>query len=288
VRQLAGVQLRRRGEPIDVLWFRLPKAASDPERATGIYFGADGLVVIMDRPDGWQVGYVFAKGAYQRLRTAGLGQLHEAIVRRAGWLGDRIQLLEDWRQTSLLSVDAGLVDRWLAPGVLLIGDAAHVMTPVGGVGINYAVQDAIAAANVLGPRLRAGALRVADLAAVQRRRELPTRLMQAMQRQMSPFTADGRPKLHPPLLPQLVMALPPVAELRHRLIAFGGWRPERVRDPQPVCGPRVLAVASQMIHGFWNAMCQVDPRTFAAFGMPTYTVTLRRGSRRTAPARART
>src|SRR5262245_25206918 len=89
VRQLAGMQLRSRGEPMDVLWFRLPKSANDPERAAGIYFGADGLVVIMDRPDGWQVGYVFAKGAYQRLRAAGLAQLHEAILARAGWLADR-------------------------------------------------------------------------------------------------------------------------------------------------------------------------------------------------------
>jgi 2-polyprenyl-6-methoxyphenol hydroxylase-like FAD-dependent oxidoreductase len=107
VGQLAAVQLRSRGEPMDVLWFRLPKTANDPERATGVYFGTDGLVVIMDRPDGWQVSYAFAKGAYQRLRAAGIAQLHEAIVRRAAWLADRIELLADWRQTSLLSVDAG-------------------------------------------------------------------------------------------------------------------------------------------------------------------------------------
>ena len=254
VRQLAGMQLRSRGEPIDVLWFRLPKALSDPERATGIYFGADGLVVVMDRPDGWQVGYVFAKGAYQRLRAAGLAELHKAIVNRVSWLADRIEVISDWRQTSLLSVDAVRVDRWYAPGMLLIGDAAHVMTPVGGVGINYAVQDAVAAANVLGLRLLKGTLRVADLAAVQRRRELPTRLMQAMQRQMAPFAAEGRPKLQPPLLPRLTMGLPPVAALRRRLIAFGGWHPEQVRDPASACCPRACDVVSQLARGLWDAM----------------------------------
>jgi 2-polyprenyl-6-methoxyphenol hydroxylase-like FAD-dependent oxidoreductase len=270
VRQLAGMQLHSRGEPMDVLWFRLPKVAADPERAAGIYFGTDGLVVIMDRPDGWQVGYVFAKGAYQRLRAAGLADLHEAIVSRAAWLADRIGLLDDWRQTSLLSVDAGRVERWYAPGVLLIGDAAHVMTPVGGVGINYAVQDAVAAANVLGPRLLQGSLRVADLAAVQRRRELPTRLMQAMQRQMSPFTSDGRPKLQPALFPRLVMALPPVAELRRRLISFGGWRPGRVRDPASARRSDAPEVVSHLARRVWDVMCQVDPRAFAMFGMPVY------------------
>ena len=270
VRQLAGLQLRTRGEPMDVLWFRLPKAAADPERATGIYFGTDGLVVIMDRPDGWQVGYVFAKGAYHRLRDDGLAALHAAVVSRVAWLADRVELLSDWRQTALLSVDAGRVDRWYAPGVLLIGDAAHVMTPVGGVGINYAVQDAVAAANVLGPRLLQGTPGVADLAQVQRRRELPTRLMQVLQRQMSPFTSDGQPKLQPPLFPRLLMALPPVADLRRRLIAFGGWRPERVEDPAPACRHRALEFASHLAAGLWNAMCAIDPRAFAIFGAPLY------------------
>jgi 2-polyprenyl-6-methoxyphenol hydroxylase-like FAD-dependent oxidoreductase len=268
VRQLAGIQLRSRGEPMDILWLRLPKAASDPERAGGVYFGTDGLVVIMDRPDGWQVGYVFAKGAYQRLRAAGLAELQAAIVSPAEWLADRIEVLSDWRQTSLLSVDAGRVDRWYAPCVLLIGDAAHVMTPVGGVGINYAVQDAVVAANVLGPRLVEGTLRVSDLAAVQRRRELPTRLMQAMQRRMTPFTSDGQPRLQAPLFPRLVMALPPVAELRRRLISFGGWRPERVREPTSASRPDVLQVVSHLARRLWEVMCQVDPRAFAMFGMP--------------------
>jgi hypothetical protein len=122
----------------------------------------------------------------------------------------------------------------------------------------------------IGPRLLQGTLRVADLAAVQRRRELPTRLLQAMQRQMSPFTSNGRPKLQPPLLPRLAMALPPVADLRRRLISFGGWQPERVHDPAPACRPRGLDFASYLGRGLWNAMCQIDPRAFAMFGLPMY------------------
>jgi 2-polyprenyl-6-methoxyphenol hydroxylase-like FAD-dependent oxidoreductase len=271
VRQLAGVPLHGRGEPMDVLWFRLPKAASDPERAAGLYFGTHGQVVVMNRPDGWQVGYVFAKGAYQRLRAAGLDALRRSVVDLAGWLGDRIDRLEDWRQTSLLSVESARVERWYAPGLLLIGDAAHVMTPVGGVGINYAIQDAVVAANILGPGLLNGTLRTADLARVQRRRELPTRLMQALQRRMTQFSGDGTPQLRPPLPQRLIMAFPPVAELRRRLIAYGGWTPEPLHapiayHPQTPGGLRALAQAAAS--GLWTAICQVDPRAFVLFGLP--------------------
>jgi 2-polyprenyl-6-methoxyphenol hydroxylase-like FAD-dependent oxidoreductase len=259
---------------MDVLWFRLPKAASDPERAAGVYLGADGVVVIMDRPDGWQVGYAFAKGAYQRLRDAGPEAIRRSVVDHAGWLADRIELLRDWRQVSLLSVDAGRVERWYAPGLLMIGDAAHVMSPVGGVGINYAVQDAVVAANILGPGLLQGTLRTADLAAVQRRRELPTRLMQALQRRMTPFSAAGQPRQRPPLVIRLAMGSP-LAALPRCLIAFGGWRPERVRDLQSKRRGRLRRFAVQLAVStakcLWSALAQVDTRAFAVFGLPVYT-----------------
>jgi len=273
VRQLAGMTLRGRGEPMDVLWFRLPKAASDPERATGIYFGSAGQVVVLDRPDGWQVGYVFAKGAYQRLRTAGIEALRLSVVEHAAWLGDRIGLLKDWQQTALLSIDAGRVERWYAPGLLLIGDAAHVMSPVGGVGINYAVQDAVVAANILAPRLIDGTLRSADLAAVQRRREMPTRLMQALQRRMSHFPAAPQPRIKPPLAVRLVVDCPPLAELRRRLITFGGWRPETLRDVRPRrdMKARFRTIVATAAGGAWSALGQVDPRGYAMFGRPLFT-----------------
>jgi 2-polyprenyl-6-methoxyphenol hydroxylase-like FAD-dependent oxidoreductase len=272
VRQLAGMTLRRRGEPMDVVWFRLPKAASDPARATGIYFGRDGQVVVMDRPDGWQVGYAFSKGAYQRIRSAGIEALRQSVVEHAAWLADRIELLQDWRQTALLSVDAGHVQRWYVPGLLLIGDAAHVMTPVAGVGINYAVQDAVVAANILASRLLEGTLRTADLAAVQRRRELPTRLMQAFQRRMTPFSAAGQPQMKPPLATRLFMGCPPVIELRRRLIGYGGWRPERLREVQPrrTRSARFQTVVARVAAGAWSAVSQIDPRAYAMFGLPVY------------------
>jgi 2-polyprenyl-6-methoxyphenol hydroxylase-like FAD-dependent oxidoreductase len=265
VRQLAGMELRGKAEPMDVLWLRLPHWPADPERAQGLYPRRDGLLVVMDRPDAWQIGYVFTKGGYQRLRAAGLEALRQGIAERAPWLADRTRELHDWRQTSMLSVEAGRVERWYRPGVLVIGDAAHVMSPVAGVGINYAVQDAIVASNIVGPRLRDGDLRTTDLAAVQRRRLLPTRLMQFLQRRMSQSlepSAIGRP----PLLVRLIMASPPVGELRRRLIIYGGWRPERVRELDPVGKP---VLPTRFLHdlgaGVWNLLGQSDSRTWAMF-----------------------
>jgi len=230
VRQLAGMPLRPSSEPMDVLWLRLPRAATDPERAHGLYMGGDRLLVVMDRGDAWQIGYVFAKGAYQRLRAAGLEAVRQSIADRAPWLADRMDQLRDWQQTSLLSVEAGRVERWYRPGLILIGDAAHVMSPVGGVGINYAIQDAIATSNIVGPRLRQGTRCASDLWAIQRRRELPTRLMQILQAGMRPRFAESGPVVtRPPVLLRWAMESPPVTDLRDRLIAFGGWRPERVR-----------------------------------------------------------
>lgn len=233
VRQLAGIPLVTGSEPLDVLWLKLPYGPDDPPRAHGIYIGSNGVLVIMDSGLEYQVGYVFPKGAYQRLRAVGLEALRAAIASRAPFLADRTHVISDWRQTSLLSIEAGRVQRWYKPGLLLIGDAAHVMSPVAGVGINYAIQDAVVAANVLGPRLVSGSVRVQDLAAVQRRRELPTRIMQFLQTQMRPrLLADGQPLPRPPLLVRLLLDLPPLAELRERLIVFGGWLPERIRTPE--------------------------------------------------------
>ncbi len=264
VRQLAGMKLRAKAEPMDVLWLRLPHGSADPERAQGLYLGRDGLLVAMDRPDAWQIGYVFPKGGYERLRAAGLAALRQTIANQVPWLADRTDCLRDWRQTSLLSVAAGRVDRWYRPGLLLIGDAAHVMSPVAGVGINYAVQDAIVTSNAVGSRLRRGNLRTSDLAAVQRRRELPTRLMQFIQRRISQTlepSAAGRP----PVVARRLMDFPPVAELRRRLIAYGGWRPERVRALDTERGPALPArLVRALGTGVWSLFGQSDSRTWAA------------------------
>jgi 2-polyprenyl-6-methoxyphenol hydroxylase-like FAD-dependent oxidoreductase len=173
---------------------------------------------------------------YQQLKTAGLQAVRELVAELAPWLADRLFLLQDWNQTSLLNVQAGRVERWHTPGLLLIGDAAHVMSPVFGVGINYAIQDAIVAANTLGPRLRAGAVEQRHLAHVQRRREWPTRLMQWMQVYGEQESAARSRSLRR-RLEAWFLGLPPMLGVRARLIAFGGWSPERVA-PHPASGRR--------------------------------------------------
>jgi 2-polyprenyl-6-methoxyphenol hydroxylase-like FAD-dependent oxidoreductase len=227
-RQLARMPLETFAQPMDVLWLALPKSPGDPVRARGLYPRPGRMLVVMDRPDGWQIGLVFAKGGYQRLRSAGIDALRRSIAEIAPWLADRVETLERWTQTSMLSVEAGRVKRWYRPGLLLIGDAAHVMSPVAGVGINYAIQDAIVAANRLGPRLLRRDVRLADLAAVQRRREWPTRLMQSFQGVMQQGLTDGpRPGQARPLVVRLLELVPPISALRTRLIAYGGLQPER-------------------------------------------------------------
>jgi 2-polyprenyl-6-methoxyphenol hydroxylase-like FAD-dependent oxidoreductase len=182
VRHLAGLRAVPSGEPpMDVLWFRLPRHPGDPEdSATGALGQGRGLAMLT-RPNDWQIAFIFPKGGYQRLRAAGLEALRRSIVELVPWLAGRVDSLQDWRQLALLSTEASCCPRWYRPGLLLIGDAAHVMSPAGGVGINNAIQDAVATANLLAEPLRRGAVGVRDLAAVQRRRMPVTRLIQALQ-----------------------------------------------------------------------------------------------------------
>jgi len=231
IRKLAGFEPVKSDQAIDVLWFRLPRAASDPNQLQArIQRGH--ILVMLNRFDHWQIGYVIEKGQYQEIRKAGLDVLRKAIVETAPDLADRVDLLQDWKQLPLLSVESSRVLRWYRPGLLLIGDAAHTMSPVAGVGINYAIQDAVEAANLLGAPLREGRLRTSDLAAVQRRRELPTRVIQLFQetvqrRILGPSLRDsGRVTLPLPL--QIIRSLPLLRKLLVRLMAFG-LRPAHVR-----------------------------------------------------------
>jgi 2-polyprenyl-6-methoxyphenol hydroxylase-like FAD-dependent oxidoreductase len=235
VRQLAGVPLVDVAQEGDIVWLRVPKTAADPARAYGLYPRDGGLLVVGDRGDAWQLGLFIPKGGYQALRRAGLDALRHKIGALAPWLADRTDHVRDWQQTSVLSVQVGHVRRWYRPGLLLIGDAAHVMSPVFGVGINYAIQDAIVAANVLGPRLERSGVRLRDLAAVQRRRQWPTRAMQLLQ-EVEKYHELPLPPTRAARLATPLVELPPVRALRARLIAFGGLKPERVRDPRPVAG----------------------------------------------------
>jgi 2-polyprenyl-6-methoxyphenol hydroxylase-like FAD-dependent oxidoreductase len=243
VRRLAGFEPVKTSPPMDVLWFRLSRRAGDPIETLGARIGQGLFVLFIDRFDYWQMGCVIPKGGYKALRAAGLESLRAALARAAPAIADRVGELQEWKQIAVLSVESSRLKRWYQPGLLLIGDAAHVMSPVGGVGINYAIQDAVVAANVLGPRLKAGIpLRTRDLARVQRRREWPTRLIQTFQTLaqravMARVSGAGAgAPFTPPRLVRVLLKSPLVLALPARLIGFGLW-PPHVKAP-PRARPR--------------------------------------------------
>lgn len=220
LRQLGGFTSVETSSPLDVLWFRLPR---QPEEFAGGMgrFNAGKIVVMLDRGAEWQLGYVIPKGGYQELRTAGLTALKNSIIEVVPELKNRIELLQDWSHIAFLSVASSRVQRWYLPGLLLIGDAAHVMSPVGGVGINYAIQDAVVTANILTQSLKNHHVEISDLAKVQQYRELPTWVIQAFQtliqkRIFAPILTENQ-TFQPPFL----LRLPILQDLPARLIALG-------------------------------------------------------------------
>ncbi|HVG29746.1 MAG TPA: FAD-dependent oxidoreductase [Pyrinomonadaceae bacterium] len=233
VRHLSGLEAGalKTSPPIDVLWFRLPRAPGDPEGLIG-RFGAGHAVVMLDRLDEWQVGYIIFKGTYQQVRAAGLDALKKSFAETAPEYAARTSHLKEWKQVSMLSVESSRLKTWYRAGLLLIGDAAHVMSPVGGVGINYAIQDAVAAANVLAEPLRGGVVTTEQLRRVQRERALPTRIIQAVQafvqRRVIGGALRSRQSAGVPFLVRLVLRTPFLRDLPPRLIAFG-FRPAHLR-----------------------------------------------------------
>jgi 2-polyprenyl-6-methoxyphenol hydroxylase-like FAD-dependent oxidoreductase len=230
-RQQAGLKMVRTSPPIDVLWFRLSRGEGDPEDTFG-YAGNGRFMAVINRGDYWQIAYVIRKGEYQNVRAEGLEAFRRSVGEAIPEFADRTGELLDWEAVKLLTVQADRLRRWHRPGLLCIGDAAHAMSPVGGVGINLAVQDAVAAANALAGPLRAGRVRVRDLMAVQLRRELPTRAIQVLQsfaqRRVvaSSLRRGGAPSLPSPA--RALLRLRPGRDLPARIIAFGIW-PEHVR-----------------------------------------------------------
>jgi 2-polyprenyl-6-methoxyphenol hydroxylase-like FAD-dependent oxidoreductase len=235
LRKLAGLEPVRTSPPMDVVWFRLPRRDSDPHDQ-GLTVGHAGFVVLLERPGEWQVGFVIPKGGYQELRKQGLEAFQRAVAAVVPWLGDRVGQLSDWQKMTLLSVESSRLRKWYLPGLLLIGDAAHVMSPVGGVGINYAIQDAVAAANLLAEPLLRGEVHVGDLAAVQRRREWPVRMIQAvqgfLQRNIVAKALDRGKPFQPPLPMRVLLRIPLLRDLPGRVIGLGFGR-ERARAPGP-------------------------------------------------------
>jgi 2-polyprenyl-6-methoxyphenol hydroxylase-like FAD-dependent oxidoreductase len=229
LRKLGGFTSVASSQPIDVVWFRIARRADDPHGLMG-RFGRGHFMVQLDRGDQWQVAFAIPKGGYQRLHELGLPAFRQAIVVAAPELADRVDAIHDWHDVSVLSVEADHLTRWYRPGLLLIGDAAHVMSPVGGNGINYAIMDAVAAANILTDPLKAGYVHVADLAKVQRRRELPVRTIQALvnvaQDRFIKAALDPNATISVPS----VLRLPFVRGLLPCLIGLG-VRPEHVENP---------------------------------------------------------
>jgi len=234
VRERAGFTVDDLGAPMDVLWFRLPKKPSDPNESMG-RFDAGRIVVMLDRGDYWQCAFVIRKGAIEETKRAGLPAFRQSIVRLAPAFADRVDELKDWDQIKLLTVAVNRARQWHRPGLLCIGDAAHAMSPIGGVGVNLAVQDAAAAANLLWRSLKTRTLREDDLERVQRRREFPTRVTQRLQvivqNNVIERVLGAGQSLSTPWLLRLFSRVPPLRAIPAWLVGRG-VRPEHVHTPE--------------------------------------------------------
>ena len=232
VRKLAGFEPVKTAPPMDVLWFRLPRRPEDSMESTGRLVQGH-ILVMLNRGEEWQMGYVIPKGGYQQIHAAGLEKLRQVVAELLPEFADRMEYIKEWKQVSVLSVESSRLRRWYRPGLLLIGDAAHVMSPIAGVGINYAIQDATVAANVLSDDLRAGKLPLRDLAEVQRKREWPTRMIQGFQNIMQGqvltkvLKSDEPLTISPFLL--FLLRLPGIRVLPAKFIGIGPW-PAHVKE----------------------------------------------------------
>jgi 2-polyprenyl-6-methoxyphenol hydroxylase-like FAD-dependent oxidoreductase len=213
---------------MDVLWFRSPKRAAENESVFARVEPGK-MMVTFDRGDYWQCAYVIAKGQYETVKARGLDAFREDVIGMAPILKSGISDVKTWDEVKLLTVAINRLKRWTRPGLLCIGDAAHAMSPVGGVGVNLAVQDAVATANLLAAKLAIGCPSETELDAVRRRRELPVRVTQAMQVAVQNNIISDRP-LKVPLFARLINAVPWLQGVTARFVALG-VRPEHVHSP---------------------------------------------------------
>lgn len=231
VRERAGLVVDNLGAPMDVLWTRVSRLPSDPKAALG-HFGAGHIFITLDRGDYWQCAYVIPKGGADAVKAKGLPVFRQSILDMVPWLGTRVEEIASWDDVKLLTVAVDRLRQWYRPGLLCIGDAAHAMSPIGGVGINLAIQDAVAAANILAAPLKANAVSLDHLQAVQQRREWPTRVTQRIQllvqdRIISRVLASTQ-KPKPPFVAKLLNAIPLLRRIPARVIGMG-VRPEHIR-----------------------------------------------------------
>ena len=237
LREAAGMRAHEYGAPMDVLWFRMPRKESDPQDTFGIVDRGH-MMVLLNRDDYWQAAFLVPKGDAATLRAQPIDVLRNAVAQLAPFLADRKAAVESWDKVSTLSVQVDRLERWYAPGLLLIGDAAHAMSPIGGVGINLAIQDAVATANALSqPLLAGGAIDESVLAQVQRRREWPVRVVQhvqiAMQKRLISRALEQTDKpLHVPALLRFLLRFRAVRHIPARLFGYG-IRREHVHTPAP-------------------------------------------------------
>ncbi len=233
LRAKSGLEMIKTAPPMDVLWFRLPRKSGDQVAGgSGLIISAGSLVVIIDRGDYWQMGYVILKGGFKELKEKGLDAFKAILTGVLPFLSDgRLDDLKEWNQTSLLAVQTGYLTQWSLPGFLAIGDAAHIMSPVGGVGINYAVQDAICAANVLGPALKMNAGEISDasldkaLASVREKRFPSVRAIQKFQEivqsQIISQALDSRGGFTPPLPLRILLSFRFFRGFLARFLVYG-------------------------------------------------------------------
>jgi 2-polyprenyl-6-methoxyphenol hydroxylase-like FAD-dependent oxidoreductase len=232
VRERIGARVHDIGAPMDVLWFRLSHKNGDPQELMG-RFDSGSILVMLDRGDYWQCAYVIPKGAAEKVRADGIAKVRATIARLMPAFADRVAELASMDDLKLLTVGVDRLEKWWKPGVLCIGDSAHTMSPIGGVGINLAIQDAVAASNILAAPLREGRLKDQDLAAVQARRLFPARATQAMQvflqnRIIAPSLAGAGGQVKVPLIVRLMQWFPMLRRLPARLMGMG-FRPEHVQ-----------------------------------------------------------
>ena len=236
VRERAGLEVKDIGAPMDVLWMRLSKRPGDGGQLMGRILPGR-LFVMIDRGDYWQCAYVIPKGGFDEVRRKGLDAFRRSLVEINPALGDRVQELASWDDIKLLTVVIDRLKRWFRDGLLCIGDAAHAMSPVGGIGINVAIQDAVAAGNILGPALRKDPVPESLLAEVQKRREWPTRMTQSLQVVVQNLVIRNvlqmQKKPRPPFIVKLFNWFPALRRIPGRIIGMG-FRPEHVRTPKAV------------------------------------------------------
>jgi 2-polyprenyl-6-methoxyphenol hydroxylase-like FAD-dependent oxidoreductase len=234
LRERGGFKVQDIGAPMDVLWMRISRHEGDPSNAFG-HIEIGRFFIMLNRSDYWQCAYVIPKGSAGELMKKPIADFRAIILSLSPWLGDRVEELKSWDDVKLLTVAVDRLQRWYRPGLLCIGDAAHAMSPVGGVGINLAVQDAVAAANILYAPLRDRAVTVDDLRKVETRREFPMRVTQRLQvfiqNRVIRGVLAGTASLQPPLVLKLAQWFPVLQRLMARLIAVG-VRPEHIHTPE--------------------------------------------------------